>query len=521
MIKKIILFGDFSGRDLEDSSVVDYIFFKSAAVLRIGYLLRKEGFEVKQIHHCTSFNRDELRKLITDFSDGERALICVSSSFLAGAIRTEVGETISKESVHGEFWGKDAFAFLLNVGLIAKENAFPLILGGFEVTRYKFEYKQSRKWWGLDYLDRFVSYYVEGNDVSVIADICKGITPGFETVNGSKIITTPEVFDFTDCASTALPEDNILDSECLITEVAAGCVFSCSFCNYAALGKKKNEYVRTYESLKQEIVSNYENFGTTVYMLTDNIMNDFHEKLKYLVRIREETNIDFRWIGYARLDVIQTREHAQLIKDSGAAAIIFGIESMTKDVGPTIGKMTDRNRIIACLKLFREVVDDEVLVSASLIAGAPKERIEDIKKTHEWLISEEGQHYIDHYRFIPFYLQQGLDDRNEINKARNNPFKDYTFSNREDEIKGINWTSPWGTFQEFYDFAVIANKRAEMDHAKHGPFFLPILYNVSDYSISDITRMIRNKENVFDKHVSEYAVNNAKYINDYKRRMLS
>jgi len=516
MIKKIIVFGDYCGKGLEDFDKVDYLFFKSAAVLRISYFLRKQGFEVKQIHHCTSFDHNELNQIIENFSQGQKVAVCVSSSFLAGAVRSAVGENSANKNVDGEFWGKPAFSFLLNLGLITQQKKFPVFFGGFEIIKNIFQSNMLRKFWGIDVLDKFVSYYVEGNDANVIAEYCKGIEPKYELIKGSKLITTSEIFDFTDCASTVLPEDNILEKECLITEIAAGCIFSCSFCNYAALGKKKNEYVRTYESLKKEIISNYENFGTTLYMLSDNILNDHTEKLKYLIRIREETKINLRWIGYARLDIIQTQEHAKLIKDSGAAAIIFGIESMTKSVGPTIGKMTDKDRIINCLKLFREVVGDEVVVSASLISGAPTETIDSIMATKDWLLGKEGQNYVDHFRFIPFVIKQGLDDRNEINRSRNNPFKDYKFNLRSDEIKGTNWISPWGKFQDFYDFAIEANTKAIIE--KNGLFFLPVIYNLSNYSIETIIKKIRNKEKLFD--ASLYSKVNGNHIRNYKKLAL-
>ena len=230
-------------------------------------------------------------------------------------------------------------------------------MGGWEIEPYKF-LKEYRYKWGFDVLDEFVSYYVTNNDIDVIHKFCNDEPVNFFKIKNSRIAEGREILDYSDCSSAPIVSDMIMQDEALSTEIAAGCIFSCQFCNYAALGKKKHEFMRTYESLECELIANYENFKTRVYLLSDNIMNDYDEKLKFLIKIREKTGIDIRWTGYVRLDTIKRKEQAQLLLDSGIAGATFGIESLKKEAGPSIGKMTDKDKLLKSFDIFRNVIGD-------------------------------------------------------------------------------------------------------------------------------------------------------------------
>ena len=515
MIKKIIIFGDFASSNFDDRRTLVYQYFKSAAVFRIAYQCRKIGYEVKTVHHCTSFNKAELKKIIDDFANGEPYLACVSTSFLAN---TNFTSHLKLSDSTGSSWGTSAFQFLLNIASICKNLKQPLVIGGFEITKeLRFDNDSGRKSWGIDILDSIgVDYYISGNDISILDDICLGKRIDYEKIKTSKFVKVDNIADFSDWSSSPIIEDYISDKECLTTEIAAGCVFSCSFCDYGMLGKKKNQFVRSYESLKTELLSNYNNFGTRMYMLTDNMVNDYKEKLFYLKRIREETGIDFRWTGFARLDIINTIEHAQLLKDSGVAGLIFGIESMKKEVGPYLGKMTDRDKLIKNLRLVRSVIEDTATISVSLIAGAPTETLEDLQTTYNWLTSDEGSYLIDHFRFGPLFVSPAqLNDRNEINRSRNNPFRDYYFKTKKDSITGRNWTSPWGTYDQFKEISMQFDRNFVSNS-----FSLPILCNVTQLDVDEVIHLIRKKMLIPNSYGEGFTCSTTNSINEYRQRML-
>ena len=355
--------------------------------------------------------------------------MCISTSFLSQDMDRKNGVGIDTWGVSIE--GIDVFKKLLFLCIKAKSVGCTVIMGGWEIAEYKLTQPSLRKKWGFDILEKYVDSFVIGNGAHSIINYNK------ETAK--KIIHSPATTDYSDVSTAPEKGDYINRGESLSIEVAAGCVFSCHFCGFASLGKKKNEYMRDYESLKREFVTNYENFGTRMYNLTDNISNDYQEKLNWLVRIREETGIDFRWAGYVRLDTIKNKQQADLIRDSGMVGALMGIESFTPSVGKYIGKMTDKNRLVDVLHMCRDSWKDNSVVSTMWIAGLPSETEDQMIATHEFILSEEGRHLIDGYKWNKLHVLREQDEKNEINKARSGPFKDFKVS-REDS--GL-WVSPW------------------------------------------------------------------------------
>ena len=338
-----------------------------------------------------------------------------------------------------------------------------------------------------------------------------------KTINNKKRLFHFSKFtvDFSDQASTAILDDCIEQGESLSTELASGCIFSCSFCNYGSLGKKKNEFVRSYESLKNEFVSNYNNFGTRVYTFTDNIINDYEHKLDMLIRIKEETGIDLRWVSYARLDTITNIKQAKKIKDAGAAGLSFGIESFKKSAGPYIGKMTDGDKLKEKLEMCREVFKDDVIISGLFIAGLPTETFDDLKQTFDFLISDKGRNLIDTFVFTRLTLFPNQGTKNEINAKRmeGDPFKDFI---KNDDI---SWKSPWGTSESFNELKLKFNNFYKDERfVQHAAFSLPVLHSLS-IKIEDRIKQIRKKDKPID--VKVFVDLNSSKIKKYKDKVLN
>ena len=504
MIRKIIIFSQNNG--------AGFNFMKSASNLRLSYMLRSVGYEVKQIHNCLSFKPEEIKWIVENFTQGEPAVACISSSFINTMFRKNVVNMESGKTQTGYRWGLETFTFFLKTFFVLKSMNVSIMLGGWEVEKVKFQSKDSRYSWGFDVLDKFVDLYVIGNNVDVIQKFTKNESIDYENINGSRIATSAEVLDFSDCASTPLTDDFVLEDESLSTEIAAGCIFSCQFCNYAALGKKKTEYMRTYESLERELITNYENSKTRMYLLTDNIMNDYEEKLKFLIKIREKTGIDIRWTGYVRLDTIKKKEQAQLLLESGIAGATFGIESLKKEAGPSIGKMTDKNKLIQSLEIFRDVIGDNCITTASFIAGLPTESLDELMQTREWLISKEGRHYIDQHTFTGLLLYPGNENKNDINVGRNDPFKEY-----ERTKMPWKWKSPWGTSEQFMNTAYYINQSETMTTSA---FALPFLHNVG-LKVENAVKLVRTANSETQKQIVNklQPIYNQK-IETYKSKML-
>jgi hypothetical protein len=507
MIKKIIIFSE------NNASMFNYM--KTPASLRLSYALRSKGYDVKQVHNCLSFSKEELQYIIEEFSEGQKVCALISTSFL-----TSAKQFFSKEKVfpegnkleQGYYWSRKTFKFFTEVLPLLKSKSIPTLMGGFEIVLPRFLSKE-RESLALDYLSEYVDYFVVGNDIDIIEKVCKGEKFHYHQMGNSKVAEASVVTDFTDCASTPIIGDFVNEGESLATEIAAGCIFSCQFCNYAALGKKKTEFMRTYDSFKREIVSNYENFKTSTYLFTDNLMNDNLEKLKFILQVREETGIDLKWSAFLRLDTIKTKEQAKMIADSGAVGLTLGIETLKKEVGPFIGKVTDKDRIINSLYLLREAIGEKAIVSSGFIAGLPEETEEELLQTYEWLHSKEGNYLVDHYNFSFLRVFVHNKDKNDINKARNDPFSKYVIGKHSGD-----WVSPWGNSRRYYELSQKFN--SELRSNVSG-FVIPVINNLG-MEIEDIVELGRKhslKEEipVFEK----LKIENQKKIQEYKNKLLA
>lgn len=185
-------------------------------------------------------------------------------------------------------------------------------------------------------------------------------------------------------------EDQILPGECLPVEIARGCIFRCAFCYYPLNGKKKGDYIKPKEHLKNEILRVHEKFGTETFLFTDDLINDSPEKVHMLYEIAQELPFKIEWSGFCRLDMIHAYpEMAELLMKSGMRAVYFGIETLHKEAGLKSGKALGYDRIMKTLAHVKSVWGNRVMITAGFIAGLPKEPKESIQRTLDWLMTEE------------------------------------------------------------------------------------------------------------------------------------
>ena len=498
-------------------------YFKNSASLKIARLARNMGWAVTCIDHVTAFSKHEIVSIIrAHASKFQDKILCLSTSFLLPQSNPYL-KTSKTALPTSNSWGDELYYLIYTIVAEAKVLGYTVCVGGFEVIQNKFFNNHNRVYrWKFEELGHHVDYFIMGNAINVLIRLFSGRYITHLMIGSCRLVDSSQFgeVDFSDISSEPGPNDIVLDKEALPTEIATGCIFSCSFCTYGALGKKKNEFVRSYDSLLREFKYNYETFGTTFYYFTDNLINDYSEKLKMLTRIRESTGIDLRWACYARLDVIKNSQDAQLLYDSGAASLLFGIESFNRTSGPAIGKMCDRDRLIELLHGCREIFKDDVTIAATFISGLPHESIDSVYKTMQWLHSDEGKYLLDDAYWSPLLVpSEHVNKKNTINISRNNPYRDYKVAERAD-FTGQNWTSPWGTKSDF----VQAIQSGWMAHIPSNQrlartFTMAALVNLG-FEPADLVKKIRTDE-LFDiMPWDRYRTEHAAKIATYKKILL-
>jgi hypothetical protein len=172
-------------------------------------------------------------------------------------------------------------------------------------------------------------------------------------------------------------------------EVSRGCIFTCSFCTHPFLGKKSYEYIRTPESLASELRRNYEIFGTTRYIVTDDTFNDSMEKLERVARAIELSKIpNFEFVSYIRAELLVTKpELIPMLKQLNCKGAFVGLESMNKEARISVGKGMAVDRVLDALNNLKS--NSNALLYASMIVGLPGDTLDDAYSWYERFKSKE------------------------------------------------------------------------------------------------------------------------------------
>lgn len=180
--------------------------------------------------------------------------------------------------------------------------------------------------------------------------------------------------------------DGVLANETLPIEISRGCIFKCTFCAYPLNGKKKFDYLRDPELIKQELIYNYEKFGTTNYFFTDDTFNDSTLKLEQLHKVITSLPFKIKFVTYLRLDLLYAHpEQITLLKEMGLGSAFFGIETLNHSSGKVIGKGMKPELVKQfVLDLYYNHWNEQIPITCSFIIGLPGESIDSIKETREW-----------------------------------------------------------------------------------------------------------------------------------------
>jgi hypothetical protein len=267
-------------------------------------------------------------------------------------------------------------------------------------------------------------------------------------VNGDHLNNS---FDFQNSQTVYHPTDYIRSNEPLVIEVGRGCKFDCSFCNYRHVGKFDNSYIKHVESLREELIRNYYEHGTTTYIISDDTHNDNTFKLEQMAKLAQSLPFQFRYSAYLRIDLMRAhREQYQLLKDAGIAGAHFGIETLCHDAGKIIRKGLHPDKVIEELNRFRDQLP-HVASFGSFIVGLPCDTKETVA---EWTSTvADSQFPLDTITVQPLHITPrvvlnkiyGDDSAARLSEFTKNSSKYFTFNDKQDPM---NWDN--GSFDKVW-----------------------------------------------------------------------
>lgn len=127
--------------------------------------------------------------------------------------------------------------------------------------------------------------------------------------------------------------------EMLPLELNRGCIFSCKFCSFSRIGKKKGTYEKSMDRIKEYILHNYELYGTQYYFLTADTVNDSDETMQNWCNMLESLPFPIYYTGYFRLDLLHKYQNtAKRLFETGLRGMNLGVETFHEVAARNIEK---------------------------------------------------------------------------------------------------------------------------------------------------------------------------------------
>jgi radical SAM superfamily enzyme YgiQ (UPF0313 family) len=460
---------------------------------------RKAGFTSIVIDSFTRL--ENLNEILESAIGPETLFIGFSGTFLSVKSRPQPGKTpYMYEYGSGFLWCEtleELSGFLNHIRTICKRKGSdaPLVLGG---SKALFLVQQNLI---LPAFDFYVIGKGESFFVDLILQLKNKVIPPFKE-HGGKLFLHEALYekstDFIE-SITWDKADAILKGESLPLEIAKGCLYNCKFCHFDKQGSVKQEV----GFLKEQLMRNYEYFGTTVYYFCDDCFNDTRTKVETICSAFLSLPFKIEWVSYARVDVaVKFPETLDLMIESGARGLFWGLESFDHKVGKKIGKGTDPELVKEMLIKSKQRHGTRVLYTGAFIIGLPGETEESIWQSNQWIIDSR---VIDDVAYFPLGLRPYSE---RLDKA----VIDYADFSRNPEKYGFKTISfnPAYWAHETMDFTRAAELKAElinnlMKHEIMSTFALSIFqypyFRSLGLTHEQIVALYKNQKWGSDKHM--------------------
>jgi len=367
---------------------------KYAGTYKIATEIRSAGYTCQVVDLFSYYSYEQLEKIVDKFVTSETLLVGFSCTLME---RRKSGQVYN--------FGRPTEEFVSIVDRIkTKNNKTKIVLGGARMTYFS-------HWEGVDYvvvnkgdtvIIKLLDHLHKGSDLKIAK------THKCHVLDGNDYFYTQEQFATSYIDYT--PQDIVFPGESLPVEVARGCVFQCAFCHFDLIGKRVGDWQKAETSLRDELIMNYEKFGTTHFMFTDELINESLPKMELIHKVL--TNLPFKasYTSYARLDLIwKFPEMREMLLESGAKSLAFGIETLNEVAGKKIGKGLGEKRVKETLNYCAETWKGKIITSSQFIVGLPGEDEASVRKTVEYLVSDDCP--LDIFGFLPLHIRADEDGR--------------------------------------------------------------------------------------------------------------
>jgi hypothetical protein len=362
---------------------------KYAGTFRIASELRKNGYEVQCID-TIPFNGfdDDFKKILRKTITEKTLWLGISTTFLPRIFNLPL---IKNPEAYKKRWGEANIDSQLREFVQFVKSLNPdikLISGGarhFPLDNYGFQ--------------MFKSY----GDAQIV-DYTKWCEEKLENPNPEFLTNNIQGSEYQDFATSQILYEHcdIIDKgDTLPIEISRGCIFKCKFCAFSLNGKKKGDWIKHANVLKEEFQRNYEMHGVTSYIFADDTYNDSVDKIKSLYDdVYSKLNFKIEFTTYLRLDLmVRFPESAAILRDSGLKSAMFGVETIHPLSAKAIGKGLDPQQQFAFIKQLKQNEFSDVMLHSGFIAGLPFDTKESLDELEQFIFSDKN--YLDYCVFSP------------------------------------------------------------------------------------------------------------------------
>lgn len=346
--------------------------FRNFGCYKLACELRKVGITCQVIDFTSDFDQDQLSQILEKF---------VKTAKVVG-FSTTFAVKFNTENLLGDF----NLANIEKIVDYANALEIKVVFGGAKVNHAK------------DLFGKRGSAYFQGYADHSFIEYCKSII--FGTLFDPLLFTsdkTGELYDFKNSSFRFDKSDVIKHGEVLPLEISRGCIFKCKFCASPLTGKKKLDHVRDFKLIRDELIYNFDNFGTHLYIVLDETFNDSVEKMEmFYDAIKDLPFKDYLYFsGYIRHDLLARDFERQIaiLDKLNFRYFQYGIETLCWDSGKAIGKGMNPIDTIDFLRRMkhensRRPPNKKFFQGSGMITGLPNENIEEISENLQIIIDE-------------------------------------------------------------------------------------------------------------------------------------
>jgi radical SAM superfamily enzyme YgiQ (UPF0313 family) len=346
---------------------------------RMATYLREQGYDVEVVDFWPEWSKYELLKFFNQRVREDTLVVGISSMFPIGNMVTWLGDK-DRQKVRN-----------MTRTIQYLRSFYPQLkfIGGAQSLNATLQYD--------------LDFYVTGYAEYAVIELFKYFKGEFNTLKIKKQYSNGSTISVIDCQNDypAFPmpnaavkyeeRDYIQPQEVLTLELARGCKFKCKFCAYPILGVK-GDYSRCGDSVREELLENYEKWGVTNYTVSDETINETPAKLAKLANAIKQLPFQPHLAGFIRADLLVNKPDTwQDLWDMGLRSHFYGIETFHQPAGKIVGKGVNTDKLKeGLLKVKAWFKDKEAgrgqyRCNLAIILGLPEETRETFLDGVKWL----------------------------------------------------------------------------------------------------------------------------------------